>query len=116
MLFFSTANAPDQPFQTRRSRKKSPHLVVGHRWVNGGEKDNSESPLQGPTPRRKLDLLNQTRKPGGGDVIFPVGQNVKEALELAHYAYVLQTGCIVMEGKPADLLQSDMIKKAYLGL
>ena len=32
------------------------------------------------------------------------------------YAYVLQTGRIVMEGKSADLIQTDMIKKAYLGL
>jgi branched-chain amino acid transport system ATP-binding protein len=45
-----------------------------------------------------------------------VEQNVQKALELAHYAYVLQTGRIFMEGKPADLLQTDMIKKAYLGL
>jgi branched-chain amino acid transport system ATP-binding protein len=45
-----------------------------------------------------------------------VEQNVQEALELAHYAYVPQTGRIVMEGKPTDLLQTDMIKKAYLGL
>ena len=48
---------------------------------------------------------------------FPdVEQNVQEALEPAHYSYVLQTGRIVMEGKPTDLLQTDMIKKAYLGL
>jgi branched-chain amino acid transport system ATP-binding protein len=45
-----------------------------------------------------------------------VEQNVQEALEIAHYAYVLQTGRVVMEGKPADLLKTDMIKKAYLGL
>jgi hypothetical protein len=51
-----------------------------------------------------------------GIVILPVGQNVQEALELAHYAYVPQTDRIVMEGKPADLLQTDMIKKACLGL
>jgi ABC-type branched-subunit amino acid transport system ATPase component len=29
---------------------------------------------------------------------------------------VLQTGRMVMEGKPEDLLKTDMIKKAYLGL
>jgi len=51
-----------------------------------------------------------------GITILLVEQNVQEALELAHYAYVLQTGRIVMEGKPTDLLQTDMIKKAYLGL
>jgi len=51
-----------------------------------------------------------------GITILLVEQNVQEALELAHYAYVLQTGRIVMEGKPNELIQTDMIKKAYLGL
>jgi branched-chain amino acid transport system ATP-binding protein len=59
-----------------------------------------------------IQRLNQEE----GLTILLVEQNVQEALELAHYAYVLQTGRIVMEGKPADLLQTDMIKKAYLGL
>jgi len=51
-----------------------------------------------------------------GITILLVEQNVQEALELAHYAYVLQTGRIVMEGKSTELIQTDMIKKAYLGL
>jgi len=51
-----------------------------------------------------------------GITILLVEQNVQEALDLAHYAYVLQTGRIVMEGKPTELIQTDMIKKAYLGL
>ena len=59
-----------------------------------------------------IQRLNQEE----GLTILLVEQNVQEALELAHYAYVLQTGRIVMEGKPADLLQTDMIKKAYLGM
>ena len=48
--------------------------------------------------------------------ILLVEQNVQEALEVADYAYVLQTGRVMMEGKPAELLETDMIKKAYLGL
>jgi branched-chain amino acid transport system ATP-binding protein len=51
-----------------------------------------------------------------GLTILLVEQNVQEALEIAHYAYVLQTGRVVTEGKPADLLRTDMIQKAYLGL
>jgi branched-chain amino acid transport system ATP-binding protein len=53
---------------------------------------------------------------GGAPNLPSLGQNVQEALEIAHYAYVLQTGRMVMEGKPADLLKTDLIKKAYLGL
>jgi branched-chain amino acid transport system ATP-binding protein len=45
-----------------------------------------------------------------------VEQKVKDALELADRAYVLQTGSIVQEGTGADLLKSDDIRKAYLGM
>jgi branched-chain amino acid transport system ATP-binding protein len=59
-----------------------------------------------------IQRLNQEEKL----TILLVEQNVQEALEVAHYAYILQTGRVMMEGKPAELLQTDMIRKAYLGL
>ena len=50
-----------------------------------------------------------------GMTIFLVEQNAKAALRLAHRAYVLETGKIVMQGQ-ASLLEKDPgIKKAYLG-
>ncbi len=48
--------------------------------------------------------------------ILLVEQHVHEALELADRAYVLQTGRVVMEGTGQELLQSDAIQKAYLGI
>ena len=51
-----------------------------------------------------------------GTTILMVEQNVRRALELAHRGYVLQTGRIVLEGTGQELLQSDQIRKAYLGL
>ena len=42
--------------------------------------------------------------------------SVRDVLQLADRAYVLQTGAIVLEGTGADLLKSDMIRKAYLGM
>lgn len=62
-----------------------------------------------------FEMIQRVNKEEGLTILL-VEQNVQEALELAHYAYILQTGRVVMEGKPADLLQTDMIKKAYLGL
>jgi len=62
-----------------------------------------------------FDMVQRVNKEEGLTILL-VEQNVQEALEIAHYAYVLQTGRMVMEGKPADLLKTDMIKKAYLGL
>ena len=37
-------------------------------------------------------------------------------LKIVNQGYVLQTGGIVVEGKGEDLLRSDMIRKAYLGM
>jgi branched-chain amino acid transport system ATP-binding protein len=51
-----------------------------------------------------------------GVTVFLVEQNVFEALNISNRAYVLQTGRIVLEGKGADLLQSDLVRKAYLGM
>ncbi len=51
-----------------------------------------------------------------GVTVFLVEQNVYEALSISHRAYVLQTGRIVLEGKGDDLLKSDLVRKAYLGM
>ena len=50
-----------------------------------------------------------------GTTILLVEQNANMALSIAHRAYVLETGRIVMEGNAADLMQNDDVRKAYLG-
>ncbi len=59
-----------------------------------------------------LQRLNQERNM----TILLVEQNVREALEIAHRGYVIQSGRIVMEGKGKELLASDLIRRAYLGI
>lgn len=51
-----------------------------------------------------------------GMTILLIEQNVRETLTLAHRAYVLQTGAIVATGAGPDLLESDLVRRAYLGL
>ena len=51
-----------------------------------------------------------------GLTIILVEQNAELALELADRGYVLETGRIVASGDATDLLNSESIKKAYLGL
>lgn len=51
-----------------------------------------------------------------GVTVLLVEQNVRHALEIADYAYVLETGRITLEGKGQDLLASDKVRKAYLGV
>jgi len=51
-----------------------------------------------------------------GLTILLVEQNVREALELADRGYILQTGRTVESGRGKELLDSDIVKKAFLGL
>jgi branched-chain amino acid transport system ATP-binding protein len=51
-----------------------------------------------------------------GITVLVVEQNVKQSLEMADRAYVLENGRIVLEGKGGDLLKNDYVRKAYLGL
>ncbi len=50
-----------------------------------------------------------------GVTILLVEQNAYQALRIAHRGYVLETGEIVAEGQAADLLENEMVRKAYLG-
>ncbi len=51
-----------------------------------------------------------------GITVFLVEQNVYEALSISDRAYVLQTGRIILEGKGEELLESDLVRQAYLGM
>lgn len=50
-----------------------------------------------------------------GKTVLLVEQNAKRALELSDYAYVLETGRIVLEGLGSDLIKDERVRKAYLG-
>jgi branched-chain amino acid transport system ATP-binding protein len=50
-----------------------------------------------------------------GVSLLLVEQNANMALQVAHHAYVLETGAIVMQGSGAELLASPDVRKAYLG-
>ncbi|MGB3479695.1 MAG: ABC transporter ATP-binding protein [bacterium] len=50
-----------------------------------------------------------------GVTILFVEQNVRQTLELAHFAYVLENGKIVLQGKGTELLKKKEVKEAYLG-
>jgi branched-chain amino acid transport system ATP-binding protein len=50
-----------------------------------------------------------------GVTVLLVEQNVQAALALAHRAYVLESGRIILEGASADLLSNEQIRRAYLG-
>jgi branched-chain amino acid transport system ATP-binding protein len=51
-----------------------------------------------------------------GVTILLIEQNASIALQMAHRGYVLETGRIALTGRVSELLESDHVKKAYLGL
>jgi branched-chain amino acid transport system ATP-binding protein len=51
-----------------------------------------------------------------GLAVLLVEQNVGQSLEIADRAYVLENGSVRFQGAPADLLASDELRRAYLGL
>jgi branched-chain amino acid transport system ATP-binding protein len=50
-----------------------------------------------------------------GTTIFMVEQNANMALQIAHRAYVLQTGRVVLSGTAEELRKNPLIREAYLG-
>ena len=50
-----------------------------------------------------------------GATILLSEQNAAAALSIADYAYVLETGSIVLEGPGGELLKDERVRKAYLG-
>lgn len=50
-----------------------------------------------------------------GTTVLLVEQNAKKALSIADRAYVLETGKITLSGDAKDLINDELVKKAYLG-
>jgi len=76
-----------------------------------------DEPSLGLMPSLSVKVIEILKRiSSNGTTILLVEQKVRDALELADWAYVLQTGAIVQEGSGAELLKSDSIRKAYLGM
>ena len=50
-----------------------------------------------------------------GTTVLVVEQNAKQALKIADYGYVLETGKVIIHGKAKELLEDPRIVEAYLG-
>ena len=70
------------------------------------------SPLLVQHMFKVIEQLNQTY----GITILLVEQNVKLALGISSYGYILENGEISLEGKASDLASNEAVRKAYLGI
>ncbi|MFN3284311.1 MAG: ABC transporter ATP-binding protein [Pseudothermotoga sp.] len=64
--------------------------------------------------REVFQIIQKIREEGV--TILLVEQNALAALKIADYGYVLETGKIVMQDTGQNLLASDNVRKAYLGV
>jgi branched-chain amino acid transport system ATP-binding protein len=75
-----------------------------------------DEPSMGLAPLLVQEIFDIIKKINeAGTTVLLVEQNASMALQIAHRAYVMETGSIVLSGTGAELMQSDDIKKAYLG-
>jgi branched-chain amino acid transport system ATP-binding protein len=75
-----------------------------------------DEPSMGLAPvlvQRIFDLIQQINRQGA--TILMVEQNANMALSIAQRGYVLQTGRLALADTAANLLQNEMMRKAYLG-
>ena len=76
-----------------------------------------DEPSLGIAPRLVDEIfVSLGRIKAEGATILLVEQNVVEALQLADRGYVLQTGRVVLSGTGQELLRSDLVRQAYLGM
>ncbi len=92
-------------------------VAIGRSLMSNPRLCMFDEPSYGLAPKlfsEVLEVIERLRKEG--ITIFLVEQNVRQTLEIADRAYVLENGQIILEGKGGDLLENEKVKEAYLGV
>lgn len=75
-----------------------------------------DEPSMGLAPLIVADIFRMIRKiKANGTTVLLVEQNAKQALKVADFGYVMETGKIIIDGEAKDLLEDSRIVEAYLG-
>ena len=92
-------------------------LAIGRGLMSGPKLCLFDEPSYGLAPLLVTEIFRiiQGLRDQGITVLL-IEQNVRRTLEIADRAYVLENGRVCLEGACDELLQSDYVKKAYLGL
>jgi branched-chain amino acid transport system ATP-binding protein len=92
-------------------------LAIGRGLMSNPKLLMLDEPSLGLMPKLVDEMLEAVAKlKEAGKTILLVEQNVREALELSDRGYVLQTGRTIHQGTGKELLNTEVIKKAFLGL
>lgn len=92
-------------------------LAIGRGLMSKPKMCLLDEPSYGLAPRLVSEIFRIIKElRDQGITVLLIEQNVRHTLETADRAYVLESGRISLEGACDELLQSDHIRKAYLGL
>ena len=91
-------------------------LAVGRALMSQPDLVMLDEPSLGLAPilvREIFDIIRHINEQG--KTVLLVEQNAYAALSIAHYAYILEVGSVVLEGPGKDMLKNPKVREAYLG-
>ena len=91
-------------------------LAVGRALMSRPDLLMLDEPSLGLAPLLVREIFEIIRRINAdGKTVLLVEQNAYAALSVAHYAYILEVGRVVLEGPGKQLLEDPKVKDAYLG-
>ncbi|MEG2172423.1 MAG: ABC transporter ATP-binding protein [Desulfovibrionaceae bacterium] len=91
-------------------------LAVGRALMSRPDLLMLDEPSLGLAPLLVKEIFSIIKRINAeGKTVLLVEQNAYAALSVADYAYILEVGRVVLQGKGKDLLENPKVKEAYLG-
>jgi branched-chain amino acid transport system ATP-binding protein len=90
-------------------------LAIGRAMMSRPKLLLLDEPSLGLAPLAMEEIFREIKKlQEKGTTVLLVEQNARIGLEISHFAYVLETGRVILDGPPSTLVESEAVQRAYL--